>query len=41
MKRILKTLFAIPLLLLGLHTIIRIIRYFYKFPMPEVDGECD
>lgn len=35
MKRILTTLFAIPLILLTLHTIIRIVRHFYKFPMPE------
>lgn len=26
---------AIPLIVLTLHTMIRIIRYFYKFPMPE------
>lgn len=34
-KRLIKTLFALPLILLILHTIIRIVRYFYKFPMPE------
>jgi ubiquinone/menaquinone biosynthesis C-methylase UbiE len=34
-KRILTVIFAIPLVLLGLHTIIRVVRYFYKFPMPE------
>jgi ubiquinone/menaquinone biosynthesis C-methylase UbiE len=35
MKRLVKTLLALPLVLLTLHTIIRIVRYFYKFPMPE------
>ena len=34
-KRIITTLLAIPLALLTLHTLIRIVRYFYKFPMPE------
>ena len=28
--------FGVPILLLSLHTIIRIIRSFYKFPMPHV-----
>lgn len=35
MKKFLKILVSIPLTLIGLHTIIRIVRYFYKFPMPE------
>lgn len=35
LKKILTTLLAIPLFLLSLHTLIRIVRYFYKFPMPE------
>jgi ubiquinone/menaquinone biosynthesis C-methylase UbiE len=26
---------GLPLLLLGLHTVVRIVRYFHKFPMPE------
>ena len=34
-KKFLTTLLAISLTLLTLHTIIRIVRYFYKFPMPE------
>ncbi len=33
--RILTILLAIPLTLLLFHTIIRIIRHFYKFPMPQ------
>ena len=28
-------IFGIPLILIVLHTIVRIIRHFYKFPMPE------
>lgn len=35
LKKILTTLLAVPLLLLALHTLIRIVRYFHKFPMPE------
>jgi ubiquinone/menaquinone biosynthesis C-methylase UbiE len=34
-KRILTVIFVIPLVFLGLHTIIRVVRYFHKFPMPE------
>ena len=34
-RKLLKTLLVIPLLLLGLHTLLRIIRYFHKFPMPQ------
>lgn len=34
-KRIITTLLAIPVTLLCLHTLVRIVRYFYKFPMPE------
>ena len=26
---------ALPLVLVGLHTLVRVIRYFYKFPIPE------
>ncbi|MBC8505610.1 MAG: methyltransferase domain-containing protein [Anaerolineales bacterium] len=33
--RILYILLAIPITFIILHTIIRIIRYFYKFPMPQ------
>ena len=28
-------LLALPLVIVGLHTLVRVIRYFYKFPMPE------
>ena len=28
-------LLGIPLLLVIFHTLVRIVRYFYKFPMPE------
>lgn len=35
MKRLLKILWAIPLVLIILHTMIRIVRHFHKFPMPE------
>jgi ubiquinone/menaquinone biosynthesis C-methylase UbiE len=34
-KQIISTLLAIPLILLSLHTIVRIVRHFHKFPMPE------
>lgn len=34
-KRFFYLLISIPLLFLTLHTILRIVRYFYKFPMPE------
>ena len=34
-KKFITSLLAIPLILLTLHTIIRIVRHFYKFPMPE------
>ena len=33
--RIFYTLLSIPAVFLILHTIIRIIRHFYKFPMPQ------
>ena len=35
LKKLSKIFIAIPLIVLTLHTIIRIVRYFYKFPMPE------
>ena len=35
LKKILTTLLAVPLSLLALHTLIRIVRYFHKFPIPE------
>lgn len=35
LKRIIKTLFAIPLMLITLHTVVRIVRHFHKFPMPQ------
>ena len=35
MKRVMKWLLAVPLTLVSLHTLIRIVRHFYKFPMPE------
>ena len=34
-KRLLYVVLAIPIILVILHTVIRIIRHFYKFPMPE------
>jgi ubiquinone/menaquinone biosynthesis C-methylase UbiE len=33
--RLLYAVLAIPLVLIILHTVVRIVRYFYKFPMPE------
>lgn len=35
LRRLLGLLLAIPVLFIVLHTIVRIIRHFYKFPMPE------
>jgi ubiquinone/menaquinone biosynthesis C-methylase UbiE len=35
MKKLLRVLISIPLFLIALQTVIRIVRYFYKFPMPE------
>ncbi|MGD8753314.1 MAG: methyltransferase domain-containing protein [Anaerolineales bacterium] len=35
LRELLKTILAIPLLLIALHTIIRIVRRFHKFPMPQ------
>ena len=35
MKQVLAILISIPLFLLILHTSIRVIRYFHKFPMPQ------
>jgi ubiquinone/menaquinone biosynthesis C-methylase UbiE len=34
-KKLLTVLLAIPLTFLTLHTIVRVVRYYYKFPMPE------
>ena len=34
-RKILTTIIAIPIVFLVLHTIIRIVRHFYKFPMPQ------
>jgi ubiquinone/menaquinone biosynthesis C-methylase UbiE len=34
-RKVLKTLALLPLILIAYHTTIRIIRHFYKFPMPE------
>jgi ubiquinone/menaquinone biosynthesis C-methylase UbiE len=34
-RRLLYVVLAIPVVLLALHTVVRIIRHFYKFPMPE------
>ena len=34
-KRLFTILFTIPIVLLSLHTLIRIVRHFYKFPMPK------
>lgn len=34
-RRILSVLLAIPLLLLAWHTLVRLVRHYYKFPMPE------
>jgi len=35
LTRILYTVLSIPVILLILHTLIRVIRHFYKFPMPQ------
>ena len=35
LRRLLCFLLAIPVVFIVLHTIIRIIRHFYKFPIPE------
>lgn len=35
MIRILQVIFFIPVILILIHTLIRTIRYFYKFPMPQ------
>jgi len=35
MIRILQVLLFIPVIIILIHTLIRIIRYFYKFPMPQ------
>ncbi len=34
-RNLIRTLLAIPLVLVFLHTLVRIVRHFYKFPMPE------
>ena len=34
-RRLLYVVLAVPIVLVVLHTIVRIIRHFYKFPMPE------
>lgn len=39
MRRLLGVFLAIPVVFIVLHTIIRIIRHFYKFPMPEFMAE--
>lgn len=35
LRKIITTFIVIPLIFLVLHTIIRIVRHFYKFPMPQ------
>jgi ubiquinone/menaquinone biosynthesis C-methylase UbiE len=35
LRRLLYIILGIPILFLTLHTVIRIMRYFYKFPIPE------
>lgn len=35
LKRFLTSLLALPLILVTLHTLIRVVRHFYKFPMPQ------
>ena len=35
MRKVILTLLAIPLIAILWHTLVRIIRHFYKFPMPE------
>jgi ubiquinone/menaquinone biosynthesis C-methylase UbiE len=35
LRKLLCVVLAIPLLAVILHTVVRIVRYFYKFPMPE------
>jgi ubiquinone/menaquinone biosynthesis C-methylase UbiE len=34
-RRLLWTVLAVPIVLVLLHTVVRVIRHFYKFPMPE------
>jgi ubiquinone/menaquinone biosynthesis C-methylase UbiE len=34
-RRLLSVVLAIPIVLIVLHTMVRVVRYFYKFPMPE------
>ena len=34
-RRLVWVLLAIPVVMIFLHTIVRIVRHFYKFPMPE------
>jgi len=34
-KSLLLTILLIPLIFIILYTIVRVIRYFYKFPMPQ------
>jgi ubiquinone/menaquinone biosynthesis C-methylase UbiE len=35
LERCITAILAVPLILLGLHTLIRVVRHFYKFPMPQ------
>jgi ubiquinone/menaquinone biosynthesis C-methylase UbiE len=35
LRKLLRVLFAIPVVFIVLHTVVRIVRHFYKFPMPE------
>lgn len=35
MRKVLNVVLGIPLLFLAWHTLVRVIRHFYKFPMPE------
>jgi ubiquinone/menaquinone biosynthesis C-methylase UbiE len=35
LKQFFRTLFVLPLILVTLHTLIRVVRHFYKFPMPQ------
>jgi ubiquinone/menaquinone biosynthesis C-methylase UbiE len=35
LRELLKTILAIPLLFIILHTLMRFVRHFYKFPMPQ------
>lgn len=45
MRALLKTILLLPAILVGYHTLVRLIRRYYKFPIPEflanaIDNRC-